>query len=285
MDADVPAVARLLGRGLGYSTEFYFQILNRLSHHPTPAGFPKYGCLLESHETIVGAVLLIFSTIRTATESSIRCHVTSWYVDPPFRCFATSFFAKALKHKNVTYVNTSARPHAVPILKVQGFISYSSGQFVALPLLHSLSRSSNINAEVITVDRPPNGCFEPFERDLLVAHAEYGCISVWCTASDHAHPFVFQRRLFKGVLPGAELAYCRDIKDFVRFVRPLGLFLAVRGIFLVGIDANGPIQELFGKYYDGIHPRYFKGTRPRLGDLAFTQGVMCPNVRRRRLDG
>ena len=135
-DADVPAVAQLLGRGLGYSTQFFSRIFDRLLHHPTPAGFPKYGCLLESDRTVVGAILLIFSSIHTASKCSIRCHVTSWYVDPPFRCFATLFFAKALKHKNVTYINISARANVLPILKAQGFIKYSSGQFVALPLMH-----------------------------------------------------------------------------------------------------------------------------------------------------
>jgi hypothetical protein len=45
------------------------------------------------------------------------------------------------------------------------------------------------------------------------------------------------------------------------------------------------IQELFGqtligKYIDGMEPRYYKGPKPRLGDLSYTQAVMCPHLRR-----
>ncbi len=279
-DADVPVVAELLGRGLGYSHHFYALTLERLSRHDTPAGFPKYGCLLEIDGTVVGAILLIFSTIHSLEGSAIRCHVTSWYVEPPFRCFATLFFARALKHKNVTYINISARANALPILKAQGFIKYSSGQFLAIPLLHSLSRLRAVDGDVIPGDRSPHAHFEPFERDLLRAHAEYGCITAWCIASGQAYPFVFHWRFFKGILPGAQLVYCRDAKDFVRFAQPLGRFLAARGIFLVRIDSNGPIAGLAGKYCDGMDPRYFKGERPRLGDLAFTQQVMIPDLNR-----
>jgi hypothetical protein len=165
-------------------------------------------------------------------------------------------------------------------MEMQGFIKYASGQFVAFPLLNLLSRSHDRNVKVLNGDRTPDACFDPFERDLLLAHADYGCISVWCTASGRAYPFVFHRRLFKRCMPGAQLVYCRDVKDLVRFARPLGLFLAARGIFVVRIDSNGPIQGLAGKYYDGIEPRYYKGVRPRLGDLAFTQRVMDTDIRR-----
>lgn len=280
VDADVTAVAELLGRGLGYSTQFYAQVLDRLSRHDTPAGFPKYGFLLESGGTVVGAVLMIFSTIGSAEGSTVRCHVTSWYVEPSFRCFATLFFAKALKRENVTYINISARPTALKLIQAQRFTKYSSGQFLALPILHSLAPSRPIDCEIIPGDRIPNAHFEPFERDLLRVHAEYGCITAWCVASGRAYPFVFHRRWFKGILPGAQLVYCRDQKDVVRFARPLGLFLAAQGIILVRLDSNGPIAGLIGKYWDGMDPRYYKGQRPRLGDLAFTQQVMIPEEKR-----
>jgi hypothetical protein len=281
-DADLPDVAQLLGKGLGYSARVYSRLLDELSRHPTPMGFPKYGCLLECDGVIVGAILLIFSTIRTKDGCSIRCHVTSWYVEPPFRSFATLFFAKELKHEDVTYINISARPDTVAIVKAQGFAKYSSGQFVSFPLLHFCSREPG--AKVIMGDQIPSADFEPFERDLLLAHAAYGCLSVWCVDSERAYPFVFHKRLFKGFLSGAQLVYCRDVKDFVRFARPLGSLLAVRGIFLVRIDSNERIPGLAGKYCDGMDSRYYKGPRPRLGDLAFTQGVMHPYARRGMVD-
>ena len=173
-EADLAAVAQLLGRGLGYSSRFYSSLLKTLSCHPTPQGFPKYGCLLESDGVVVGAILLIFSTIHTSDGCSIRCHVTSWYVEPEFRCYATLFFSKELKRTNVTYINISARSVALPILKSQGFSKYSNGQFIALPLLHLWSRNSDVH--LMDGTHQPDAHFEPFERDLLRAHAEYGCL-------------------------------------------------------------------------------------------------------------
>jgi hypothetical protein len=68
------------------------------------------------------------------------------------------------------------------------------------------------------------------------------------------------------------LIYCRDIADFVRFAAPLGRFLALRGEFLLMLDANGPIPGLVGRFFRDKMPKYFKGQQqPRLGDLAYTE--------------
>ena len=73
-------------------------------------------------------------------------------------------------------------------------------------------------------------------------------------------------------MPCAQLIYCPDIADFVRFAAPLGRYLAWRGRPLVILDANGPVRGLVGRYFDDTMPRYFKGpVRPRLGDLAYTE--------------
>jgi hypothetical protein len=279
-DGDVEKLAKFLGGGLGYSDQYFLQILNRLAEHPTPSGFPRYGYLLEKEERIVGAILLIFSTIWSDGTPAVRCHVTSWYVESEFRSYATLFFSKALRHSNVTYINTSARPASRPIIKAQGFLQYSEGQFIALPVLNLWSRVKSGRVEIVAGDKTPNARFEPYELDLLRAHANYGCICLWCQIVERAYPFVFHPRLFKGFLPGVQLVFCRDIQDFVRFSRPLGLFLAARGKFAVRIDSNGPIPGLVGTYVEGMEPRYYKGPKPRLGDLSYTQTVMGPYPRR-----
>jgi len=279
---DLDELAKFLGAGLGYPSSYYLQILHRLREHPTPPGFPKFGFVLENDGRIVGAILLIFSKIwLDDCTPSIRSHVTSWYVEPKFRCFATLFFSKALKFKDVTYINISARQATLPIIKAQGFSKYSSGQFVAIPLLNSCF-SSSIGRQVKVVDssEEAKARFEPHELDVLREHAGYGCISLWCRTPERAFPFIFHRRLFKGLLPGVQLVFCRDIGDFVRFAAPLGRFLAARGILAVSIDSNGPIPGLIGKYFEGVEPRYYKGVKPRLGDLAYTQAVMSSYFRR-----
>ena len=107
----------------------------------------------------------------------------------------------------------------------------------------------------------------------MAAHAGYGCISVICSAPDGEHPFVFQpcRRL-KGRVPCAQLIYCRDVADFVRFAGPLGRYLLRRGIPWVVLDSNGPIEGLVGFYQDAKSRKYFRGPdKPRLCDLAYTE--------------
>jgi hypothetical protein len=270
-------VAELLGKGIGYSNHYFLNLLRRMTEHPTPAGFPKYGQLLESDGSIVGAIILIFSPIWSDGIPSIRCHVTGWCVEPPYRCYAALFFTKDLKHNNVTYINISAKSDTLPIIEAQGFTRYSSGQFRVIPAIQFASRDSRV--KVRGVGDVPNARFEPFEQELLQTHAKYGCVCLWCVTAERAYPFVFRPRIFRRFLPGLQLVYCRDIEDFVRFAGPIGRFLALRGRFVVRVDSNGPIRGLAGTFIKGVDCRYYKGSKPpRLGDLAYTQLAMCTYV-------
>src|SRR4029077_10506341 len=128
---------------------------------------------------------------------------------------------------------------------------------------------------LLAADHRPDAAHEPFERDLLIEHAGYGCISFLCETRERAHPFVFRPRLVKSVVPCAQLIYCRDVADVVRFAGPIGRFLALRGRPFVVIDANGPIDGLLGRYVDATMPKFVRGpTDPRLGDLADTETAL-----------
>jgi hypothetical protein len=273
-DRDLAGVAMLLGRGFQRPSDYYSGALAGLARHPTPAGCPKFGYLMEAEGKVVGAILLIFSAFGGAGSGQLRCNVTSWYVEPEYKSYAALFASRALQRKDVTYLNISARPAARPIIKVQGFAKYSRGQFVALPVLHL---TCNTAAKVTNFDRVPDVAFEAADWDLLAAHAEFGCTSLWCVTAERAYPFVFLPRMFKRLMPGVQVIYCRDVRDIVRFARPIGRFLAARGLFVVSIDANGPIPDMIGSYLEGKSPRFFKGpTCPRIGDLAYTQAAMFP---------
>jgi hypothetical protein len=272
-ETDFDAVAEFLSNGIGYAYEHFFNLLQCMVQHPTPAGFPKYGRLLESDGVIVGAIILIHSTIWSDGIPTIRCHVCGWCVEPAYRSHAVLFFAKDLKHSNITYLNISAKGHVLPIIDVQGFARYSSGQFVAFSALQFASGDNQ--AKVIGVDDTSTAPLVPFERDLLLAHAKYGCLCCWCVTPGRAYPFVFRPRFFKGFVPGVQLVYCSDIEHFVRFVGPIARFLAWRGKLMVRIDANGAIPGLIGKFQEGRDCRYYKGSKPRLGDLAYSHLAMC----------
>ena len=271
-DGDLDGLADLFKRGFGArrTHAFWRHVLAGLQARAVPAEMPRYGYLLENDGVAVGAILLIFTTTPGGT--ALRANVSSWYVEPAFRGYAPLLVSQALKLKQVTYLNISAVRHTWPILEAQGYRRYSSGVFVALPLLR---RSATGDMHLLAADRQPDAPHESFERALLIEHAGYGCISVWCETRERAHPFVFRPRIVKSVIPCAQLIYCRDVADVVRFAGPIGRFLARRGRPSVVIDANGPIEGLVGRYFDGTMPKFFRGpVQPRLGDLAHTETAL-----------
>jgi hypothetical protein len=272
VDGDLDGLADLLERGFGArrTRAFWRDALARLQARAVPAEMPRYGYLLENDGAAVGAILLIFATAPGG--DALRANVSSWYVEPAFRGYAALLVSQALKLKQVTYLNISAAPHTWPILEAQGYRRYSSGVYVTMP---ALQRSNAGDMRLLAADQPLDAPHEPFERDLMIAHADYGCISLWCETRERAHPFVFRPRIVKSIIPCAQLIYCRDVADVVRFAGPIGRFLALRGCPFVVIDANGPIEGLFGRYLDRTMPKFFRGpVEPRLGDLAYTETAL-----------
>jgi hypothetical protein len=272
-EADVEAVVDLLTRGFAVRSRSYWQrALTKLKLHPAPAGLPKFGHLLECGGVPVGVILLICSAMPGPGGGRVRCNMSSWYVEPEFRIYGPLLISQATKHKDVTYVNVSPAMHTLPIIEAQGFSRYGNGQFVAVPALNPTSSARAVR--VIAADAPA-GRIDAAEQELLANHTAHGCLSLWCVTPTEAHPFVFMPRRIKRVAPCAQLIYCRDIRDFVRFARPLGRYLTARGRPFVIVDANGPIPGLVGKYFRHDEPKYFKGPdQPQSGDLAYTEAVM-----------
>src|SRR5579863_3689352 len=268
---DVAAVTELLIRGFpNRSRQFWHRALDQLTRREPPRDLPKYGYLLETNGAVVGAILLICAEMRSGGAVTPRCNLSSWYVDPAYRTYAPLLASQALRHKEVTYLNVSAAPHTWPIIEAQGFSRYSEGVFVAVPALNGLFGSPGV--AILDAHTRPAVAFDPLEQDILLQHADLGCISLWCATSERAYPFVFRPRRVKRLLPCAQLIYCRDVGDFVRFAGPLGRRLLRHGRPFVIIDANAPMPGLVGLYRGGSMPRYFKGPqKPRLGDLAYTE--------------
>jgi hypothetical protein len=270
-EADIAAVAALLTRGFANrNRQFWLHALEQLKRRTPPQGLPKYGYLLESDGAVVGAILLICSSMQAGDTATSRCNLSSWYVEPAFRTYATLLVSHALRHKDVTYLNVSPAPHTRPIIEAQGFSRYCDGVFVAVPMLSG--PFSGTGVKVLDARIAPAVGFDPFEQEVLLQHAAVGCISVWCMTAEHAYPFVFRPRRIRGVIPYAQMIYCHDLADFVRLAGPLGRYLALRGRPLVVVDANAPIPGLVGVFRRGSMPKYFRGPqRPRLGDLAYTE--------------
>jgi hypothetical protein len=270
-EADIEAVVSLLARAFpSRDRRFWLSAFAQLTRHETPQGFPKYGYLTEGDGVVVGVIVCIFTAIPDGDVLAIRCNLSCWYIEPAFRAYASMLVSRAIRNKDVTYLNVSPAPATYPIIEAQGFSRYSDGTIAAVPMLNGLVGAPR--AQVFDASQLPEAEFDPRDQQILAEHASYGCVSLWCVANGRAYPFVFRSRLIGGVIPGAQLIYCNIIDDFVGFAGPVGRALARRGMLMVTLDANARLPGLLGYYRGDNRPKYFKGPRrPRLGDLAYTE--------------
>ncbi|WP_315740615.1 acyl-CoA acyltransferase [Bradyrhizobium sp. SZCCHNR1093] len=273
-DSDLDAITDLLTRGFPRRPRGYWSSgLQRQAARPTPDGYPRYGYLLEQDGNAAGVLLVIHSDRGTPAEPQICCNLSSWYVEPAFRNYATMLTRIAQRRPEVTYVNISAARQTWPIIEAQGFRAYCSGLFFSMPALSLAGLSSpveKVRADARSVDGVPSD-----EAELLMRHARYGCLSMVVRSTAGPVPLVLQKvRIRQGrfALPAMQLIYCRSISDYVSCAGTVGRLLLRRAAVSVIIDANGPIDGLVGIYTERRGRKYIKGPQPpRLGDLSDTE--------------
>lgn len=226
-----------------------------------PDGLPRYGYVMTDHGKLVGIILLIVSV---ADGGDVRGNVSSWYVDPAYRSFSHMLLSAPLRLKDVTLFNISPAANTFETIEAQGFNRYVDGTFVALAATAPPVPGARVRRiEAGTPDSVP----------VLTDHAAWGCLCFEVTHEGMTHPFVFvPRRFFRGLVPCAQLVYCRDVDDFVRFVGLLGRRLLRHGLCAILVDANGPLEGLLGTFRRGRSPKFYQGAvPPRLGDLSYTE--------------
>jgi hypothetical protein len=279
-ETDIDAVADLLTRGFaGRSREYWMQGLRRQAAREVPDGYPRFGYMLDQDGQPVGVLLLLYTSRGNGGgEPTIHCNLSSWYVDPAFRNYASLLTRIAQRHKEVTYLNISPATWTWPIIEAQGFTSYCSGLFFAVPALSRIA-AAGMTVETISPDARAIEGLSDTEVELLTRHARYGCLSLVCrTPSGGAFPFILlPMRIRRGWIapPAMQLIYCRDIAEFVDCAGAVGRALIRHGKFSVLLDSNGPVSGLTGFYSSARGRKYFKGPRqPRLADLTDTELVL-----------
>ncbi len=272
-DDDADRVIDLLCAGFSSRTKSYWQAaFKTLRDRYVPQGCPRYGHVLIVDSMIVGVILLICVAVPDQ-DGIVRCNLSSWYVDPRFRIYASLMVKVALSHPGLTYTNTSSVAHTRAMIVSQGFGCYAQGQILAIPAVGrgvpglAIERIGPDHVAAASEDRATK---------LLVDHARLGCISLRCVFDSEVYPFVFLRRPIPHAgLPCAQLIYCRDIRSFWRFKGPLGRELLRHGLLVTMSEANEPAEGLFSRFFRGRSPAYFSGPhRPRLGDLAYGESVL-----------
>jgi hypothetical protein len=274
--ADLDGVADLLTRGFaGRSREYWMNGLRRMSLREAPEDFPRFGYMLDHEGTPVGVLLSIYTTRDDGSGTSIRCNLSSWYVEPVFRNYSMMMAKVTQRHKHVTYINISPAQWTWRTIETQGFRAYCSGLFFSFP---ELSRpAKGMCVEVVEPDAQAVDGLSDAEVALLARHAAYGCLSLVCCAADgRGFPFVLQpMRIRQIALPAMQMIYCPDVADYVACAGAIGRFLLRRGRISVALDANGRMQDLVGVYREPLGRKYFKGPqRPRLADLTDTELVL-----------
>ena len=277
VERDLDSVADLLTRGFnGRSRDYWIRGLHRQSERDVPPGYPRYGYLLDNAGVPVGVLLVVFTSVTHDGETTIRCNVSSWYVDPPFRGHAPRLSWMALKQKHVTYIDITPAVPTWPIVEAMGFKRYCSGLLFSIPALSRYEPDTTI--EVISASTKVVDGLSLADLDLLKTHAQYGCLSLVCRIGGEAIPFVLmdlRARSGRLWLPAMQLIYCRDTQEYVRCAGAIGRMLLRKGKPLVTLDANGAIPGLVGLYTEARGRKYFKGPNPpRLADLAETELVL-----------
>jgi hypothetical protein len=276
-EADIEAVAELLTRGfVGRSRDYWIQGFRRQATRTVPQGYPRFGYLLDNAGAPVGVLLLIYTSRAAAGRSEIRCNLSSWYVEPAFRNYASMLTKIAQRHTDVTYINISPATWTWPIIEAQRFRTYCRGLFVSVPVLSRAAAGTRI--EIVTGETIAIDGLSTDEADLLASHASSGCLSLVCRRDDGVFPFVLlSMRIRRGWIapPAMQLIYCRDIADYVACAGAIGRYLLARGKAAVICDANGRIPGLLGLYTEARGRKYYKGPQPpRLGDLTDTELVI-----------
>jgi len=274
IEEDLGAVADLLTRGFpGRQKSYWMRGLMRMAAFDVPEGYPRFGYMVQSEGRPVGTILTLYHAfLNEQGERSIRCNLSSWYVEPAFRSYASLLIFQMLKSRDVTYVNLTPAPLTWPVVEAQGFRRFSNGQFFAFPALSFKGAAFGVAPFSSTGANLPDA-----ERTLLQDHAELGCLSLVCHAPKGDMPFVFTPFSIKGghlPLPFMRLVYCRDMTDFVDCAGAVGRFLLRRGIISVLLDVKDTRPALPGVYSEKLGRKYFRGPNPpRLGDLAYSEFV------------
>jgi len=274
--ADLEAVADLLTRGFASRPRRHWADgLRRQSERDVPEGFPRFGYLIDNEGTPVAVLLLLYAAHRRGDAVEIRCNLSSWYVEPAFRSYAPMLARIAQRHPDVTYFNISPARWTWATIEALGFRVYCRGLFFSLPALSF--RAKGMHVETVEPDTPKTDGLSETEFALLARHASYGCLSLVCrTTDERVFPFVLQPvRIDRIPLPTMQLVHCRDTNEYVRCAGAIGRFLLARGRFAVAIDANGPVQGLWGIYREPIGRKYYKGPHsPGLADLSDSELVV-----------
>lgn len=271
---DLPAVMDLLQSGFPRRNRRYWEMgLQRLARHLPPPGFPRLGDMLTMNGRPVGVHLLIAAPCLENPGVPPRCNGSSWYVDERFQSYGIFLQRRGTRWRPAVYTNIDPRSHTVPMITAQGYHLYSSGLFACLP---ALACAPAHGTRLLVGQAAWRAVGVPVaDQRVLADHESFGCICLWCETPSGGQPVILRRRIVKGAVPCAQLIFCRSLPEFERVARPVGVFLALRGMPVLLIPSDKPMAGVPGRLFPNKLPMYFKGSiPPRPTDLSYTEAAV-----------
>ncbi|ACA20371.1 conserved hypothetical protein [Methylobacterium sp. 4-46] len=273
-EADLDAVVRLLGRGFPDRPPAYWRRgFARLAARRLPGDVPRYGLLLAHRDAVVGVLLTIYASVEDERGPSLRCNLSSWYVEPEFRGFGVMLDGRAMRDRAVTYLNISAAPETWSMHQARGFRRYAEGQMLVLP---ALSRPAP-GQRVRPFGPETAALLSRAERALARDHEALGCRCLVLAEGGSGRLAILVRRSLRvgpGLhLPGMQLIYGPAGAALGGWLGALGRALLRRHAMpLLLVDAAAPVPGAVGRFFPGRKPRLARGPGPvALGDLAYTE--------------
>lgn len=280
-DSDLSAVEDILRRGFPERpVSFWRDGLARHAARALPSGYPRYGLVLTADGKIVGVLLTLYTDADFASVRTIRCNLSSWYVDPPYRGFAALLERMAQRDRNVVYTNVTPDPQTWTYHEARGSLRICRGQLLGLPAL--ARRIGSVSVREVGIEDPLDD-LSPAEQRLVRDHLSYDCLCfVWREAAVAA-PVIVQKRNLplhrktpRLSIPVFQIIYGGAPDIIQRIARALGrLLLRRHGIPWLVVDADGPIAGLPGRFMAGRGVKFSRGPgRAPLGDLTYTEFVL-----------
>ena len=273
---DLAGVVALLRIGFpDRSAAYWYRGFARHAARVLPDGAPRYGYVIDDNGDLVGVLLTFYAAIEGPDGPSLRCNLSSWYVEPRFRAMATLLDGYAMRDRTVTYLNVSPAPRTLAMHEARGFRRYCGGQMLVIPVLSRWRRG----LKVASLSPETAALLSSRERVLALDHSDYGCLCLVLLEHGTARVVVLRRRALKLsstrmprlALPSLQIVYGPE--DLPRWLGPLGRYLlAKHAMAWLVIDANGPLTGVRGHYFAGRAPKLVRGPHPaRLGDLSYTE--------------
>jgi hypothetical protein len=271
---DLPEIVDLLQKGFpGRNRRYWLTGLRRLAQHIPPPGFPRFGDMLTMQGRAVGVHLLIAAPYRNGAGMPVRCNGSSWYVDERFQSYGIFLQMRGTRRQPAIYTNIDPRSNTLPMITAQGYRLYNQGLFACLPALAPASAHAT---RLLSGQSAWQAAGVPVtDQRMLADHEAFGCICLWCETPSGGQPVIVRRRAVKSAIPCAQLIYCRSLPDFEHVARPVGLFLATRGMPFLLVPTDQAMASVPGRLFPSKMQMYFKGSMsPRPTDLTYTEAAV-----------